>query len=624
MEGLDVKAEEEVIIGIDLGTTYSCVAAWDKATDRPKVLPSSTGQHTTPSYVAFTGQARVVGQPAKSQAPSNPRNTVYDAKRIIGRGWHDEVVQAEMKRFPFKVVEEAERPVIEVEWMGETKRLSPEEISATVLTEMKRAAERALGHPVKSAVITVPAHFNDGQRQATKDAGRIAGLDVRRIINEPTAAALAYGLHSDSSNQAGEVFHNNVVIFDLGGGTFDVSVLSMEGGVFEVKATGGDTHLGGEDFDNNLVEWVVQLFQTENDKQTAQKLRKSNRAMRRIQTACENAKRALSSSPSAHLELDSLIDGKDFACDLTRETFEKLNEALFASCIETVKEVLADAQVAIGEVSDIVLVGGSTRVPALQSKLRSLVGGRIELCRSINPDEAVAVGAAVQGRILAMGGSGGGQNLLGGFSTDLVLLDVTPLSLGIELEGREMSTLIKRNTPIPCKKARVYTTVSDFQTSLDVVVYEGERKSIDACHKLGEFTIHGIEKAKQGEPKIEVSFSLDANGILHVTAKDEVTGAAASAEIAAKDGRLSDQEVDRMVAEAEKYRQMDEQYTQKLQLVSALEEGAYKAMSIARERKDDAAVSMLDNLRDWLDYDAADCDMEAVEERATMLLTNFG
>ncbi|KAG5190073.1 molecular chaperones HSP70/HSC70, HSP70 superfamily [Tribonema minus] len=628
VEGLSVngsKQQREVVIGIDLGTTYSCVACWDAAAGRPVVLPAATGEKTVPSYVAYTPQARVVGQPAKSQAPSNPANTVYDVKRIIGRSWNDDVVQAERKNFPFKVIDGGnERPTIEVEWRGETHKFMPEEVSATILTELKRQAERALGRTVKAAVITVPAHFNDQQRQATKDAGRIAGLDVRRIINEPTAAALAYGLHNSSQGDSGA--RSNVVIFDLGGGTFDVSVLSMDGGVFEVKATGGDTHLGGEDFDNALVDWAVAQFEAGaagGSKESAKRLRASTRAMRRLQTACETAKRALSTAPSVQLDVDSLIDDTDLSVTVTRERFEELNAPLFTRCMDTVRNVLADAKVSFDEVSDVVLVGGSTRVPALQDQLRALFGGRMELCRSINPDEAVAIGAAVQGQILCSGGSGGGVDLGAGFVTDIVLLDVTPLSLGIELEGREMSTLIKRNTAIPCRKSRVYSTVEDYQTSIDVVVYEGERRSVDGNHKLGDFQITGVERAKKGEPKVEVTFTLDANGILNVTARDQVTGAEAGAQIAARDGRLSEEEVQRMIDEAERFRAQDEEFSLKLRLTSSLEEAVYRGLSVARERKDIMAVSELDELRDWLDEQSQAASLAKLQEKAAMLKTKF-
>lgn len=613
----------ETVIGIDLGTTFSCVAVWDEVEGRPVVLTNSSGAKTMPSYVSFTDQARVVGQPAKSQAASNPANTVYDVKRIIGRSWNDQVVRDDAKSFPFRVVDGGDgRPKVEVSWLGTKKQMAPEEVSAMVLVELKRVAERALKKPISAAVITVPAHFNDQQRQATKDAGRIAGMDVRRIINEPTAAALAYGLHGDKKSESG-ISGSNVVIFDLGGGTFDVSVLSMEGGVFEVKATGGDTHLGGEDFDNKLVDWAVSEFEKQFGAGRANKLKSNARAIRRLRTACENAKRSVSSTPVCTLEVESLLDDADLSVELSREKFESLNDELFTRCINTVTTVLKDACLSIADVTDVVLVGGSTRVPALQERLKALFGGRIELCRSINPDEAVAVGAAVQGHILAQGDARtGGADLAG--TTDLLLLDVTPLSLGIELEGREMSVLIKRNTTIPCRKSRSYTTVEDWQTSIDVVVYEGERRSVDACNKLGEFTITGVERARKGEPKVEVTFALDANGILAVSAQDTVTGAKAGAEIKAKDGRLSSEEIDKMVAEAEKFRAQDEECADKMTMQTALEDSVYSALSAARTAGDTDKVSALENLRDWLDYDSSNATLSEMTAKADFLRNSLG
>ena len=458
----------EPIIGIDLGTTFSCVACWDEKTQKVEVIESPSGR-TMPSWVSFTPEGKLVGTAAKSQVASNPSNTIYDIKRIIGRSFTDPVTAEEAKAFPFQVVEGSAHgePKIIVEWRGEKKELRPEEISAMVLAELKLAAERHLGKEVKSAVITVPAHFNNQQRQATKDAGRIAGLDVKRIINEPTAAALSYGLHSKKEKEAAGIStegKTNVVIFDLGGGTFDVSVLAMDSGVFEVKATGGDTHLGGEDFDNSIMNWILESLKASNA-DVHKKLGGDARAQSRLRRAVENAKRTLSSSTSAEIEVDSLIGDFDFAITLTREKFEELNAVLFKRCIDTVKDVMADAACKIESVTELVLVGGSTRIPCLQTSLYALFGGRIELCKSVHPDEAVAHGAAVQGYILATGGSGGGKDLAGAeMTTDLLLLDVTPLSLGIELEGKQMSTLIKRNTPIPCKKTRTYTTVDDWQT----------------------------------------------------------------------------------------------------------------------------------------------------------------
>jgi len=451
--------EEGPIIGIDLGTTFSCVAVYDVETQRVKVLPNTLGELTTPSWVAFTQQGRVVGQPAKSQASMNASNTIYDVKRFIGRSLEDPVTREESRRVPYSIVDGGNgRPVIEVEWRGAKQRLSPEEVSSMVLLEMKRAAEAALNRPVKKAVITVPAHFNDQQRQATKDAGRIAGLDVVRIINEPTAAALAYGLHTGGIDGAASVEKTNVLIFDLGGGTFDVSILSMEGGVFAVKATGGDTHLGGEDFDNVLVDWCLKQIEDKSGKNVAKAIKANQRATQRLRRAVETAKRTLSSSTETDIELEALVDGCDFTATITRAIFDRLCQPLFVRCMDTVRAVVRDAGATLDTVSDIVLVGGSTRVIALQEQLHTLFSGRIELCKTINPDEAVAYGAAVQGAILKAGGTGGGE-ALAGISTDLVLLDVTPLSLGIELEGRVMSVLIPRNTPIPCVKSREYTTL---------------------------------------------------------------------------------------------------------------------------------------------------------------------
>jgi heat shock 70kDa protein 1/2/6/8 len=615
--------EEGPIIGIDLGTTYSCVAVYDPESQKVNVLPNSIGEKTTPSWVAFTSSGRVVGQPAKQQASMNASNTVYDIKRIIGRSLEDPVTREEARRFPFLILDGGDgRPVIEVEWRGVKQRLSPEEVSSMVLLEMKRSAEAALNKPIKKAVITVPAHFNDQQRQATKDAGRIAGLDVVRIINEPTAAALAYGLHN---SRAGESAQDkpNVVIFDLGGGTFDVSVLSMEGGVFAVKATGGDTHLGGEDVDNVLVEHCLKVIEEKHGKNAAKAIRSSQRSQQRLRKAVEAAKRALSTTSSTDIELDAFVDGADFSLTLTREAFNKLCHSLFVRCIDTVKGVLKDANITVDSVSDVVLVGGSTRILALQDMLIQLFNGRIELCKSINPDEAVAYGAAVQGAILKAGGTGGGV-ALEGLSSDLVLLDVTPLSLGIELEGKVMSVLIPRNTPIPCVRSREYTTCEDWQTEIDVVVFEGERPQTSANNKLGEFKISGVQRAKRGEPKVEVTFALDANGILSVTAMDKVTGAQAKADIKADRGRLTDSDIERMIADAERYREEDMALARKIHLRNALEEAVYTIKSDLTERNDIAGITELDDIISWIESEADDATYEALSRKADQLYSRFG
>lgn len=607
------------IIGIDLGTTFSCVACYDPATKKVEVIESPSGR-TMPSWVSFTPEGKLVGMAAKSQVASNPRNTVYDVKRIIGRSFSDPITAEEAKGFPFSVVEGSAHgePQIVVDWRGEKKELRPEEISAMVLAELKLAAERHLGVTVKAAVITVPAHFNNQQRQATKDAGRIAGLDVKRIINEPTAAALSYGLHSKKENDANgtEAGKTNVVIFDLGGGTFDVSVLAMDSGVFEVKATGGDTHLGGEDFDNSIMGWVMAQIKAK-DAAIHKQIGGDARAQSRLRRAVENCKRVLSSSASAEIEVDSLVGDFDFNTTLTRAKFEELNAVLFSRCIDTVKEVMDDAGVKAADVTDIVLVGGSTRIPCLQTSLYDMFGGKIELCKSVHPDEAVAHGAAVQGYILATGGQGGGQDLAGAeMMTDLLLLDVTPLSLGIELEGKQMSTLIKRNTPIPCKKTRTYTTVDDWQTEIDVVVYEGERAHVDANNKLGSFVISGVQRARAGEPKVDVTFTLDANGILNVRALDQITNAEARAEIKAEKGRLTSDDIDKMIDDAEKYRTQDDELNAKVEYKSALEEALFTVQSKVAETNKSNEVKELADLMDWLELDSESATLDDMKKRA--------
>jgi len=615
------------IIGIDLGTTFSCVACYDPATKKVEVIESPSGR-TMPSWVSFTPEGKLVGMAAKSQVASNPRNTVYDVKRIIGRSFSDPVTAEEAKGFPFSVVEGSAHgePQIVVDWRGEKKELRPEEISAMVLSELKLAAERHLGVPVKGAVITVPAHFNNQQRQATKDAGRIAGLDVKRIINEPTAAALSYGLHSKNENDANgtEAGKTNVVIFDLGGGTFDVSVLAMDSGVFEVKATGGDTHLGGEDFDNSIMDWCMAQIKAK-DAAIHKQIEESARAQSRLRRAVENCKRVLSSSASAEIEVDSLVGEFDFNTTLTRAKFEELNAVLFSRCIDTVKEVMDDAGVKAADVTDIVLVGGSTRIPCLQTSLYDMFDGKIELCKSVHPDEAVAHGAAVQGYILATGGQGGGQDLAGAeMMTDLLLLDVTPLSLGIELEGKQMSTLIKRNTPIPCKKTRTYTTVDDWQTEIDVVVYEGERAHVDANNKLGSFVISGVQRARAGEPKVDVTFALDANGILNVRALDQITNAEARAEIKAEKGRLTSDDIDKMIDDAEKYRTQDDELNAKVEYKSALEEALFTVQSKVAETNKSNEVKELADLMDWLELDSESASLDDMKKRGRVIEDTWG